>query len=317
MVYIPTRSTRRTGSIFLSRVPCLKVLLLFSCVAPTAAASHLSGVCTPPHFEERRTPRSARRVFPETPLLSFVVDRLFIFARLAHPVEVRLFLYWPFLFLHKYTFTDSGFVFLSLPLSTTMATPNTANSARVSSPSKSRGDSGTLSLCGHIYLCLYNTAAFVAWAYVFYLFLHHCLEKRSWLMASGASALYRRLEWPLVIAQSMQIMEIIHAMIGLVRSGVLTTFIQVRKSGPVPPSSFQLTAPVSVSQSRVLSTISGALSNRCCLLAYACLLPPSSPGTSSSSLLFLWRLRLPYLSFFLTVCPYAHAASLLHAVTRI
>lgn len=141
------------------------------------------------------------------------------------------------LFLPNFFLSVSRFFFLCTthfslsPLSGAMSTTATGNPAASPSRSKREGKSaGRFSLLGHLYLCLYNSAALGAWAYVFYLFLQHCLEKRSWMAGGGAPALYRRLEWPLIIAQSMQIMEILHAMIGLVRSGVVTTFIQVEFS---------------------------------------------------------------------------------------
>ncbi|PFH34126.1 protein tyrosine phosphatase family protein, ptpla protein [Besnoitia besnoiti] len=84
------------------------------------------------------------------------------------------------------------------------------------------------SLTSHLYLFLYNCFATAAWGYVFFHFLRFCLEKSSLLAwSSSAPALYRAIEGPLIVAQTMQAMEILHAVVGIVHSGVVTTFMQV------------------------------------------------------------------------------------------
>ncbi|CBZ55096.1 hypothetical protein NCLIV_055210 [Neospora caninum Liverpool] len=82
------------------------------------------------------------------------------------------------------------------------------------------------SLAAHLYLFLYNCVATAAWGYVFFLFVQHTLEKSSWT-DFAAPSLYRALEFPLTVAQSMQAMEVVHAAAGIVRSGVMTTLTQV------------------------------------------------------------------------------------------
>ncbi|KEP63581.1 UNVERIFIED_CONTAM: protein tyrosine phosphatase family protein, ptpla protein [Hammondia hammondi] len=82
------------------------------------------------------------------------------------------------------------------------------------------------SLAVHLYLFLYNCVATAAWSVVFFLFVQHVCQKASW-SDFAVPALYRSLEFPLLFAQSMQVMEVLHAAAGIVRSGVMTTLTQV------------------------------------------------------------------------------------------
>ncbi|KYK69941.1 protein tyrosine phosphatase family protein, ptpla protein, partial [Toxoplasma gondii TgCatPRC2] len=82
------------------------------------------------------------------------------------------------------------------------------------------------SLAVHLYLFLYNCVATAAWSVVFFLFAQHVCQRASWT-DFAVPALYRSLEFPLLFAQSMQVMEVLHAAAGIVRSGVMTTLTQV------------------------------------------------------------------------------------------
>jgi very-long-chain (3R)-3-hydroxyacyl-CoA dehydratase len=81
------------------------------------------------------------------------------------------------------------------------------------------------------YLVLYNAACIAGWSYVLYEMAQHFLAASAagpkadyW---HAASTLYPRVEKPLKIVQTAAILEIVHAMVGLVRSPVVTTFMQV------------------------------------------------------------------------------------------
>jgi len=68
------------------------------------------------------------------------------------------------------------------------------------------------------YLILYNLAMTLGWGYVLYL---------SWEMRNEPKNMWKHVEIPLKIFQSGAILEIVHAMTGLVKSSVFLTFFQV------------------------------------------------------------------------------------------
>ena len=71
-----------------------------------------------------------------------------------------------------------------------------------------------------LYLALYNAASMAGWAYVIYLIGQH-------FNAGGdPSQLYGAIEQPLKIVQTTALLEIVHSLLGLVRSPVATTAIQ-------------------------------------------------------------------------------------------
>ena len=73
-----------------------------------------------------------------------------------------------------------------------------------------------------MYLVLYNLFSTAAWGYTAFLAITHLFVE------NGAYAdLFEAVELPLKIAQTTALLEIVHAMTGLVRSSVFTTFLQV------------------------------------------------------------------------------------------
>ena len=71
------------------------------------------------------------------------------------------------------------------------------------------------------YLALYNLASAVGW----FLILRTTFD--AYRRGDDAAALYKDIEGPLKIVQSAAILEVVHAALGLVRSPVVTTAIQV------------------------------------------------------------------------------------------
>ncbi|XP_051147415.1 very-long-chain (3R)-3-hydroxyacyl-CoA dehydratase PASTICCINO 2A [Andrographis paniculata] len=79
---------------------------------------------------------------------------------------------------------------------------------------------GTLSSLRRPYLTLYNWTVFFGWLQVLFLTLkalHH----------SGANSVYAAVHKPLILAQSAALIEILHSLVGLVRSPVGATLPQV------------------------------------------------------------------------------------------
>lgn len=72
-----------------------------------------------------------------------------------------------------------------------------------------------------VYLVAYNLAAMCGWAYVIAIVVQCALE------SATPAQLWARVAVPLQVAQTMAILEIVHAASGLVRSPVATTFLQV------------------------------------------------------------------------------------------
>ena len=71
-----------------------------------------------------------------------------------------------------------------------------------------------------LYLLAYNAALIFGWGYVLFL-------AGTTFVTSGASAVYDVVEWPLLYAQTAAVMEVLHAMVGIARSPVLVTAMQV------------------------------------------------------------------------------------------
>ncbi|XP_020704881.1 very-long-chain (3R)-3-hydroxyacyl-CoA dehydratase PASTICCINO 2A-like [Dendrobium catenatum] len=71
-----------------------------------------------------------------------------------------------------------------------------------------------------LYLSAYNWAVFVGWFQVFYLALKTLKE-------SGHERVYYAVERPLLLAQSAAVLEILHGLLGLVRSPVSATLPQI------------------------------------------------------------------------------------------
>lgn len=71
------------------------------------------------------------------------------------------------------------------------------------------------------YLLAYNVLAAASWSYVLFLIVRH--------LADGGSAdtLYAPIHQALYFAQSLAILEVLHAMVGFVPSPVATTALQV------------------------------------------------------------------------------------------
>ncbi|KAI3876524.1 hypothetical protein MKX03_030341, partial [Papaver bracteatum] len=80
---------------------------------------------------------------------------------------------------------------------------------------------GFLSVLKRIYLIIYNWTIFVGWFLVLYMALMTLKE-------SGHEHVYNAVKNPLLLAQTAAIMEILHGLVGLVRSPITTTFPQIR-----------------------------------------------------------------------------------------
>ncbi|PIA56160.1 hypothetical protein AQUCO_00700484v1 [Aquilegia coerulea] len=79
---------------------------------------------------------------------------------------------------------------------------------------------GFLSVLKRIYLTLYNWTVFTGWAQVLYFAVKTLKE-------SGHEHVYSAVERPLQLAQTAAVMEILHGLIGLVRSPVSATLPQI------------------------------------------------------------------------------------------
>lgn len=79
---------------------------------------------------------------------------------------------------------------------------------------------GVLSGLKRLYLTIYNWTVFVGWLQVFFLAVKTLKE-------SGHQYVYDAVEKPLLLAQSAAILEIIHGLVGLVRSPVSATLPQI------------------------------------------------------------------------------------------
>lgn len=79
---------------------------------------------------------------------------------------------------------------------------------------------GVLSTLKRIYLTIYNWAVFYGWAQVLYFAVKT-------LMESSHREVYDAVEKPLQLAQTAAVMEILHGLVGLVRSPVSATLPQI------------------------------------------------------------------------------------------
>ncbi|CAA2940827.1 very-long-chain (3R)-3-hydroxyacyl-CoA dehydratase PASTICCINO 2A-like [Olea europaea var. sylvestris] len=79
---------------------------------------------------------------------------------------------------------------------------------------------GFFSIFRRIYLTIYNWTVFIGWLQVFYLSVKTLKE-------SGHEHVYAAVEKPLLWAQSAALLEILHGLIGLVRSPVSATLPQI------------------------------------------------------------------------------------------
>ena len=73
-----------------------------------------------------------------------------------------------------------------------------------------------------LYLIAYNLVSAAGWAAVWLLIVHHMATA-----SSPISSLYSRIQLPLQLVQTLAAVELLHAALGLVRSGVLTTAMQL------------------------------------------------------------------------------------------
>ena len=72
------------------------------------------------------------------------------------------------------------------------------------------------------YLVVFNLACLFSWAYLLYLTVDHYF-----IRGLPANQLWNTVEIVFKIAQSFAVLEVVHAMLGWVRSPVFTTFLQV------------------------------------------------------------------------------------------
>lgn len=71
-----------------------------------------------------------------------------------------------------------------------------------------------------LYLLAYNAALIFGWGYVLFL-------SGTTFASKGASAVYEAVEQPLLVAQTAAVLEVLHAMLGIARSPVMVTAMQV------------------------------------------------------------------------------------------
>ncbi|XP_062143696.1 very-long-chain (3R)-3-hydroxyacyl-CoA dehydratase PASTICCINO 2 [Alnus glutinosa] len=79
---------------------------------------------------------------------------------------------------------------------------------------------GFLSLVRRLYLTLYNWTVFAGWLQVLYLVVKTLRE-------SGHEQVYNAVERPLLLAQTAAVLEIVHGLVGLVRSPISATLPQI------------------------------------------------------------------------------------------
>ncbi|OAY33474.1 very-long-chain (3R)-3-hydroxyacyl-CoA dehydratase PASTICCINO 2 isoform X1 [Manihot esculenta] len=79
---------------------------------------------------------------------------------------------------------------------------------------------GFFSLLRRLYLTLYNWAVFIGWAQVLFLAVRTLKE-------SGYQHVYNSVEKPLLLAQTAAVLEILHGLVGLVRSPITATLPQI------------------------------------------------------------------------------------------
>ncbi|CAN1275207.1 Very-long-chain (3R)-3-hydroxyacyl-CoA dehydratase PASTICCINO 2 [Linum perenne] len=79
---------------------------------------------------------------------------------------------------------------------------------------------GFLSVLRRIYLSVYNWAVFIGWAQVLFLAVKTLRE-------SGYEHVYSAVEKPLHLAQTAAVLEIVHSLVGLIRSPISATLPQI------------------------------------------------------------------------------------------
>eukprot|EP00249_Psilotum_nudum_P036877 c8938_g1_i2 orf=363-1034(-) len=79
---------------------------------------------------------------------------------------------------------------------------------------------GFFSTVRRLYLALYNWAVFVGWFQVLYFAIQA-------LRNSGSAAVYDAVERPLLFSQTAAVLEIIHGVVGIVRSPISATLPQI------------------------------------------------------------------------------------------
>ncbi|GKV23511.1 hypothetical protein SLEP1_g33224 [Rubroshorea leprosula] len=79
---------------------------------------------------------------------------------------------------------------------------------------------GSLSLLRRLYLSIYNWTVFFGWCQVLYFAVKTLTE-------SGHEHVYNAVEKPLLLAQTAAVLEILHGLIGLVRSPISATLPQI------------------------------------------------------------------------------------------
>ncbi|GAV61616.1 PTPLA domain-containing protein [Cephalotus follicularis] len=79
---------------------------------------------------------------------------------------------------------------------------------------------GLSSLLKRLYLSIYNWTVFVGWFQVLFFSVKTLIE-------SGHQNVYNAVEKPLLLAQSAAVLEILHGLVGLVRSPITSTLPQI------------------------------------------------------------------------------------------
>ena len=78
-------------------------------------------------------------------------------------------------------------------------------------------------MLGKVYLLLYNCCLAFGWSLVLVYTLYELYSTET------TTTVYKKVEVALKLSQSLALLEIVHAAVGLVRSSPITTFIQVAK----------------------------------------------------------------------------------------
>jgi very-long-chain (3R)-3-hydroxyacyl-CoA dehydratase len=110
-----------------------------------------------------------------------------------------------------------------MPSASAMPATNSAAIApsRTVTPSSSAPAKPTAPIV-RLYLIAYNLVSAAGWAAVWLLIVHHLATA-----SSPISTLYSRIQLPLKIVQTLAAVELLHAALGLVRSGLITTALQL------------------------------------------------------------------------------------------
>uniref|UniRef100_A0ACD5VBP1 Uncharacterized protein n=1 Tax=Avena sativa TaxID=4498 RepID=A0ACD5VBP1_AVESA len=86
-----------------------------------------------------------------------------------------------------------------------------------------RSSGSSAAMARRLYLSLYNWVAFYGWAQVLYGTVSSLLPESG----GGHEAVYAAVERPLLFAQTLAVIEILHSVLGLVRSPVSATLAQI------------------------------------------------------------------------------------------